>query len=255
MSNSTGHPRPYKVCTEVSPACPVSLTTQGYYPNKGINGFFAAAFGVAMVVCFAVGVKKRTWSYMAFITAGCALEMAGYAARVPLHDNPWDSSAFQTQIVAIILGPTLICISIYLTLKHVCLSLNPELSRIRPSLYPWIFVPGDVTCLLVQAIGGAIAASAGGASKAPNPKLLQNGNRAIIAGIVLQVVVLAFFGASAVDYYLRVKKWVKTPEAKPEAVELWHNRRFRMFVFAVGGAYCLILIRCIYRYVWPSDMY
>ncbi|KAH8911126.1 RTA1-domain-containing protein [Coniochaeta sp. PMI_546] len=244
MSNST---RPYYVCKEVSPACPVSKTTQGYYPNKGINIFFAAAFGVAMVVTFAVGVKKRTWSYMAFITAGCALELAGYAARVPLHDNPWNSEAFQTQIVAIILGPTLICISIYLTLKHVCLSLNPALSRIRPTLYPWIFVPGDVSCLLVQAIGGAIAASAGGASKAPNPKLLQNGNRAIIAGIVLQVVVLAFFGLSAVDYSLRVRKWIRSPEADPEAVALWNNKRFRLFIYGVSGAYFLILIRCIYR--------
>lgn len=108
-------------------------------------------------------------------------------------------------------------------------------------------MPGDVTCLLVQAIGGAIAASAGGASKAPNPKLLQNGNRAIIAGIVLQVIVLAFFGVSAVDYCLRVKKWIKTPGANPEAVELWYNKRFRLFVYGVSGAYCLILIRCIYR--------
>jgi hypothetical protein len=244
MSNSTHH---FQLCKEVSPECPVSKTTQGYYPNKGINIYFAAAFGVAMVVTFAVGVKKRTWSYMAFITAGCALELAGYAARVPLNDNPWNSSAFQTQIVAIILGPTLICISIYLTLKHVCLSLNPALSRIRPNLYPWIFVPGDVTCLLVQAIGGAIAASAGGNSKSPNPKLLDSGNRAIIAGIVLQVVVLAFFGLSALDYCLRVKKWIRSPEATPEAVALWNNRRFRLFVYGVAGAYCLILIRCIYR--------
>ena len=237
--------KPYEVCKEVSPSCPVSATTQGYLPNKGINIFFAVCFGIAMVVTFSVGVKKKTWSYMAFITAGCALELAGYAARVPLHDNPWNSNAFETQIVAIILSPTLICISIYLTLKHVCLSLNPSLSRIRPNLYPFIFVPADVTCLLVQAIGGSIAASAG--SKAPNPELLASGNRAIIAGIVLQVVVLAFFGASALDYALRVKKWVRTPGADPEAVALYNTKKFRRFCYAVATAYCLILIRCIYR--------
>lgn len=245
VNMATNATHSYRICKEVSPACPVSMTTQGYYPNKGINVFFAACFGIAMVVTFAVGVKKRTWSYMAFITAGCALEMAGYAARVPLHDNPWNSNAFETQIVAIILGPTLISISIYLTLKHVCLSLNPAISRIRPTLYPFIFVPADVTCLLVQAIGGSIAASAG--SKAPNPKLLASGNRAIIAGIVLQVVVLAFFGASALDYYVRAKKWIRTPEADPEAVSLWNTKKFRMFCYAVAAAYCMILIRCIYR--------
>lgn len=158
-------------------------------------------------------------------------------------DNPWNSNAFQTQICAIILGPTLICISIYLTLKHICLSLNPELSRVRPRLYPFIFLPLDVSCLLIQAIGGALAASAG----YEHPDLLQGGNRAIIAGICLQVVVLSFFGAVSIDYYLRVKKWIKGPDASPEALQMWNDRKFRMFVIAVAIAYSAILIRCIYR--------
>lgn len=127
----------------------------------------------------------------------------GYGARIPLTDNPLNKHAFETQIVAIILAPTLICISIYLTLKHVCLALNPALSRVRPHRYPFVFVPLDVSCLLVQAIGGALAASAA----LSDYKMVEHGNRCIIAGIVLQVVVLSFFGASAGDYFLRVKKW------------------------------------------------
>lgn len=249
MSNSTGGGLAYTfyACKEVSPECPVSRTTLGYYPNKGFNIFFAVMFGIAMVVCSSVGIRKRTWSYAAFITAGSALELAGYAARVPLGDNPWNSNAFETQIVAIILGPTLLCVSIYLTLKHICLSLNPALSRIRPSLYPWIFVPCDITCLLVQAIGGSIAASASAQGKAPNAQLLQAGNRLIIAGIALQVVVLSFFGLCAADYYRRMKGWVGTPEATPEAAALWNNKNFRMFIYAVTAAYFMILVRCIYR--------
>jgi len=157
----------------------------------------------------------------------------GYAARVPLSDNPFNRHAFETQICAIILAPTLLCISIYLTLKHVCLSLNPGLSRVRPHLYPFVFVPLDVSCLLVQAIGGALAASAG----YDNLALLQHGNRAIIAGIVLQVVVLLLFGITAADYHLRLGRWIRGGEADPDAVELWADRRFRMFVYAVSGAY------------------
>lgn len=167
----------------------------------------------------------------------------GYASRIPLADNPWNSSAFETQICAIILSPTLICISIYLTLKHICLSLSPELSRVRPNLYPFIFLPLDVSCLLIQAIGGALAASAGH----EKPNLLEHGNRAIIAGICLQVAVLAFFGTTSLDYYFRVRKWIATPDADPDAVATWNDKKFRMFVFAVTGAYSVILIRCIYR--------
>ena len=171
----------------------------------------------------------------------------GYAARVPLHANPWNQNAFETQICAIILAPTLICISIYLTLKHVCLALNPALARVRPNLFPFIFVPADVSCLLVQAIGGALAASSGSSSDHPNLKLVNGGNQAIIAGIALQVVVLLFFGVVSADYYLRVSKWIRTDEATPEAKALWADRKFRMFVYAVTGAYSTILIRCIYR--------
>lgn len=168
---------------------------------------------------------------------------SGYVARVLLHYNPWNSDAFQTQICAIILAPTLICISIYLTLKHVTLSLNPALSRLRPRLYPLIFVPADVSCLILQAIGGSLAASAG----YDNPNLLLSGDRVIIAGIALQSAVLGFFGVMVVDYYLRIRGWVARGEATPAALATWNDRRFRMFCGAVAGAYAGILIRCIYR--------
>ncbi|KAK4248309.1 RTA-like protein [Corynascus novoguineensis] len=233
----------YYSCTQVTPTCPVSATTLGYYPNRGINIFFVIGFAAAMVVTLILGLKRKTWSYTGFIAAGCALELAGYGARIPLTDNPWNKHAFETQIVAIILAPTLICISIYLTLKHVCLALNPALSRVRPHRYPFVFVPLDVSCLLVQAIGGALAASAA----LSDYKMVEHGNRCIIAGIVLQVVVLSFFGASAGDYFLRVKKWINSTEADPEAVTLWRDRKFRMFMYAVTAAYSGILIRCIYR--------
>ncbi|KAI0120368.1 RTA1-domain-containing protein [Hypoxylon sp. NC0597] len=244
-TNSTGPPQhiSFKHCTEVGPLCPVSATVLGYYPNLGVNAFLAAAFGLCMIGLVGTGIWKRTWGYSAALTAGCILEFAGYVARVLLHYNPWDSSAFQTQICAIILAPTLICISIYLTLKHVTLSLNPALSRLRPRLYPLIFVPADVSCLILQAIGGSLAASAG----YDNPNLLLSGDRVIIAGIALQSAVLGFFGAMVVDYYLRIRKWVASGEATPEALATWNDRKFRMFCYAVAGAYAGILIRCIYR--------
>lgn len=247
-SNVTITAHPYEDCTAVTAACPVSATTLGYYPNVGINYFIAICFGMATVGLVVTGVWKRTWSYSGFLTAGAALELAGYAARIPLHDNPWDKQAFETQICAIILAPTLLCIGLYLTLQHVCLALCPQLSRVRPTLYPWIFVPADVSCLLVQAIGGALAASAGYTSTS----LLSAGNHAIIAGIALQVVVLALFGLAALDYYVRVRRLIngRDPhglQPTPAALDLWASRHFRIFGRAVAAAYVCILIRCIYR--------
>ncbi|KAK1826175.1 RTA1 like protein-domain-containing protein [Podospora conica] len=236
----------YYSCTELSARCPVQATTLGYIPNAGVNYFLTIGFGLAGLTTLTIGVWKKTWSFMAFVTAGCMLEMAGYASRIPLASNPWNKHAFETQICAIVLAPTLLCVSIYLTLKHFCLALAPSLSRVRPHLYPFVFVPLDVSCLLVQAIGGALAASAG----YDNLAMLNHGNRAIIAGITLQVVVLLLFGAVAVDYYVRVRRRMGSggdDGVDPEARALWGERRFRMFLYAVTGAYAAVLVRCIYR--------
>ncbi|KAK8051594.1 hypothetical protein PG993_002979 [Apiospora rasikravindrae] len=250
MSSGTGngtapHRMSFKECTEISAFCPVQATVLGYYPNLGVNAFLCAAFAVCVLGLIGTGVWKRTWGYSTALAAGCILEFVGYIGRVQLSSNPWNDKAFQTQICCIILAPTLICISIYLTLKHVTLSINPEISRIRPKLYPLIFVPADVSCLILQAIGGGIAASAG----KNNPSLLLQGDHVIIAGIALQVAVLGFFGIMSLDYFIRARSWIKKGGASPEVLQLWNDKKFRMFVYAVAGAYTGIFIRCIYRIV------
>ncbi|KAM0325803.1 hypothetical protein ACHAQA_007105 [Verticillium albo-atrum] len=240
--------RPFDECSEVSLYCPVEATVLGYYPNFGANIFFAVAFGIAAVFSGYFGVKKRTWAYAVAVTGSAILEMAGYAGRVLLNKNPWNSDAFQLQICAIILAPTMLCVAIYLTLKHVALALNPSLSRIRPRLYPWIFLPADMSCLVLQAIGGGISAAAGRTDRV----LLDHGNRMIISGVALQVVVLLFFGLMGVDYWLRVKKYVHdgtTGAEKETALAVYNNAKFRKFVYAIAGAFTAVIIRCIYRIV------
>lgn len=110
--------------------------------------------------------------------------------------------------------------------------------------YPRIFLPADLSCLIVQAIGGGIAAAAG----KTKPELQKTGNRAIIAGVVLQVIVLAFFGIMGTDYLVRVTRWLKTPEARgTQGQRIWQDGKFRRFLCAVSGAYLAVFIRCIYR--------
>ncbi|KAH6673937.1 RTA1 like protein [Plectosphaerella plurivora] len=255
--NRTGETtgRLFKMCTEVTDICTVERTVLGYYPNFGANAFFAAAFLLFAAASGGIGVWKKTWTFTVTVTGGTALEGVGYIGRMMLNKNPWNTGAFQMQICAIILGPTFICVGIYLTLKHITLNLNPSLSRIKPRLYPWIFLPADVSCLVVQAIGGGLAGAAGN----KNPKLLQGGNRAIIAGVALQVVVLLAFGVLGVDYWLRLRKWVRAVEAAGgtlegedeemtrRAMQLYREPRFRKFAYAIAGAYGAILTRCIYR--------
>ncbi|GKT93565.1 RTA1 like protein [Colletotrichum tofieldiae] len=242
-ANDTTMRRPFRECTEVSQFCPVEMTVLSYYPNFGANIFFAVAFGLVVLASATIGTWKRTWTFMLFVTGGSVLETVGYVGRVLLHDNPWDKNAFQMQICTIILGPTFICAGIYLTLKHVSANLNPTLSRIRPRLYPLIFLPADLTCLIIQAIGGGLAAAAGQTNK----KLLDGGNQAIIAGIVLQVVVLVLFGAAGADYWIRVRKWAHAADHATGDIALYRARSFRSFIYGVAVAYACVMVRCIYR--------
>ena len=247
--------------------CDVNTTILGYRPIEGVNLFLAIAFGLCAILTIVIGTWKRTWSFSLAVGIGCALECVGkqqinigesqrqcvlivtqgYVARVPLHSNPCNTSAFQTQLVAIILGPTIICVGLYLTLKHIALAVNPMLSRISPRLLPFIFVPADVSCLVVQAVGGILAVKAGGDTGVKDPKLLDIGDKIIIAGICLQATVLGGFGFAAGDYLLRSKRWIKQGEPGEEITALWNNKRFKMFLFALIGAYVFIMIRCIYR--------
>ncbi|KAH7248917.1 RTA1 like protein-domain-containing protein [Fusarium redolens] len=236
-------PASFDDCTDITALCPVSATVLGYVPNKGSSIFFTVCFAILFLSSVGLGVWKKTWTYAATLGAGLLLETIGYIGRIQMDPNPWNSSAFQTQICCIIIAPTFICAAIYLTLKHVALALSPDLSRIHPRWYPRIFLPADLSCLIIQAIGGGVAAAA----KRNQPELARNGNRTIIAGVVLQVIVLLAFGAMGTDYYLRVKKYLHSSEAAHESLRVWQDKKFRMFGFAVSGAYFAILTRCIYR--------
>ncbi|KAI5463493.1 RTA1 like protein-domain-containing protein [Mariannaea sp. PMI_226] len=271
----------FDACTEVSADCPVEATVLGYIPNLGSSVFFSIGFGLLLLTSLTLGIWKRTWTYCVALSLGLLLECLGtswtppffsthsytntnndiicddlqtliscalktnigYVGRGIMYNNVWDKSGFQLQICCIIIAPTLICAAIYLTLKHIALALNPSLSRMAPHLYPRVFLPADLTCLIVQAIGGGVAAAA----PRNKPKIAQTGNRTIIAGVALQVVVLLAFGVMGTDYYLRVKKYMRSPEADPARLAVWNNRKFRIFGTSVAIAYSSILLRCIYR--------
>ncbi|KAL1857972.1 hypothetical protein Plec18167_001623 [Paecilomyces lecythidis] len=241
----SGH---FALCTEVSPQCPVQATTLGYAPNLGANVFFAVVFGLCTLVTFVVGVSRKTWTFAFAVTAGFAMETIGYIGRIILHYNAWSSNGFKIQIVCLILAPTLICAGIYLTLKHIALAVGPHLSRLNPRLYTWLFIPFDVFCLVLQGVGGGVDASA-----ETHPKLLKTGNNIIIAGIVLQVVILSIFGLLSLDFFWRASRYHGGNQdgdvtgKKSEQARVWREKKFRIFVGSVSLAYFGILIRCIYR--------
>lgn len=190
-------------------------------------------------------------------------EMVGYIGRLIMHQNPWSNAGFETQICCLVLAPSFLAAGIYLTLKHMVLYCGPEYSRIKARWYPWIFIGSDLGSIIVQAIGGGVAASA---KNSTNPALLTAGDALIIAGISLQAVTMSVCGAVVLDFFLRRRK-ARTVEMKTEAgaetegtvevnldaptlsndVYARSPLRFKIFCWAIGFSFFTILIRCVYR--------
>lgn len=181
---------------------------------------------------------------MTAMLIGTGLECAGYAGRIIMNSNPWSSAGFKLQIVCLVLAPSFMSASIDLTLKHIVIIFGPQLSRLKPSLYTWLFIGLDFFSILLQAIGGALAAS--GETKR---KLLDIGNDIILAGIVMQVVQLLLFGATSAWYIYSVYKYSKTHELPKRGQIYLQDWKFKAFAIAVTIAFFAILIRCIYRWV------
>ena len=153
----------YRTCTDagVTPQCPLSATTYGYYPDLPANAFFLAFFALLFVGSLGIGIWSKTWTYTLALGGGTLLEALGYLGRVLMHSNPWNKQGFEMQICCLVLGPSFVAAAIYLTLKHFVLYCGPEHSWLKARLYPWVFVGCDFASIVMQAIGGGVAAGGG----------------------------------------------------------------------------------------------
>jgi hypothetical protein len=156
------------------------------------------------------------------------------------HNNPFSENGFMIQICCLIIAPAFVAAGIYLTLKHVVISFGQEWSRLRPAWYTYLFIAGDIISLTLQGAGGGTASSAD-----PDTAMLDVGTNLMIAGVVFQVVVLAFFAYFFVEYAIRTYR--RRDVLSAGAMELFHAPLFRWFMGAVVVAYVGIFVRCVYR--------
>jgi RTA1 like protein len=241
-TDDTQHGNPLD-CTEVTSRCRVEDSIYGYYANLPANAFFVALFGVCLAVNLAFGIKYKTWTYMVAMSLACLASAIGYAGRILLHSNPFDTIGFQIQICCLTLSPAFNSAAIYLMLKHIVRRFGRRWSRLRPKYYTWGYITADILALILQAAGGGLAATASG-----NNSQLNTGTNLMIAGICWQVATLVIFGAMVTDFLIRrfLFSGASTP-LSPQAQATRNDRNFKIFVPSLVIAYFAVLIRCVYR--------
>lgn len=227
--------------------CPAKWSVVGYQPSVPANAVFIAAFALSLLLhaaqAFYYWRKGRpTWTFSTLVCLGCADEIAGYAGRMLLHDNPFSFIAFLVQIICVTTAPVFFCAAIYITLSATIAVVDPAKSRFHPRWFYWTFIPCDIISLVLQAVGGAMS------SLATTKAAVDRGVNISLAGLVFQVVTLVVFSALFVDYLWRCGFFGKTSkQAFP--------RQLRVFLVFLFLATLFVFIRCAYRIKELSEGY
>lgn len=216
-----------------------------YIPNH--DATLAAFICFSLVCLFNIAVSlwyKQWWFGISFLIA-TLLEIFGYIGRFLSSTNPTNTNYYIMQTVCITVAPAFIMGGVYFLLAKFAMIYGPNVSRLRPMWYSYIFVSRDAFSIFLQGAGGAIASTA-----VQRGKSAANGTHIMVAGLAFQVVSITLFLLFCGDFYIRVVKAKRQGFTFNPAYE--HIRSSKVLVpFLSAGIICtvLIYIRCIYRTV------
>ena len=135
-------------------------------------------------------------------------------------------------------APVYFAAAIYVLIYQIVCYIDRSASRVNPKFFYWVFIPADIISLILQAAGGAMSSTSNGSSQA--------GVNIALAGLIFQVITLAFFSICVLDYmYCSRRTWM--------AAKL--PRRFVNFCIWLTLATVFIITRCGYRVYELSEGY
>ncbi|SMQ50064.1 unnamed protein product [Zymoseptoria tritici ST99CH_3D7] len=235
MSNGMEHP--FDDCKIGT--CPMSEANFTYIPDLAGNVAYLTIFAVILVPQLYFGIRYKTWGYFVGMVGGIVLEIIGYVGRVQLHFNPFPFDPFLLYLICLTIGPAFLSAAIYLCLGRIVVVYGEGISRVQPRAYSILFISCDFLSLVLQAAGGALAATG------DTPADGQTGVNIMIAGLSTQVVSLLLFIILGAEFAWRVRKH---PDQLDERFRSLRNTKlWTMFLVGLAVATVTIFIRCVFR--------
>ena len=180
-----------------------------------------------------IPLLETCWRTQPANVSGTSVQVVGYAARIGSHHDPYSIPAFSIQAIFILVSPALYAASIYMILARLILSIHSaHLSIVPVRWMTRVFVTFDVVSFALQGGGGGIQA-------AGTLELFEIGEKVIIAGLFVQIVVFSFFVVTAASFHKRRLSAGPAPGSVP-----W--RRHLTVLYVVSA---IILVRSIFRVV------
>lgn len=118
--------------------------------------------------------------------------------------------------------------------------MDRSLSRLKPQIIYWNFIPCDIISLILQAVGGAFSCVGS------NKNDIQVGVDISLAGLIFRVVTLVIFCILFADYLLTCKR-----------SSIWNEieKLVKIFLAWLFCSILLISLRCVYRIVELHEGY
>ncbi|PKK49652.1 hypothetical protein CI102_5424 [Trichoderma harzianum] len=201
----------------------------GYWPSLGAGIAFDVLFGLALIGHVIQAIRFRRWTSILF-AIGALTEAIGWAGRTWNAKCPYNHDAFLMQITTLIIAPTFFAAGLYVLLGTLINELGPQTSSLSPSYYAIIFCTCDVISLVVQAVGGALAARATVEVNGDS----STGTHIMVAGIAFQLFTMSVFALLVVDFLRRARGLVI-------------KRPIKLVLIGLFVAFLMIYIRSIYR--------
>ncbi|KAL7418454.1 hypothetical protein Q5752_006912 [Cryptotrichosporon argae] len=168
-----------------------------YTPSAAWSIVFIVLFSLSGAVHCVQAWRARSWPVYSTLVVGALLEVLGYAGRLWSSRNVYIDTPYLMQICVLIIAPVWFSGYCYTALGQAITRLGPEYSILPPRWYFALFLFADIVSLVLQAVGGGMAASA------LSGQSTVRATHIMLGGIVFQVATMALFLVLGADFVAR----------------------------------------------------
>ncbi|OBT98868.1 hypothetical protein VE01_03295 [Pseudogymnoascus verrucosus] len=206
-----------------------------YTPSLPAAYVFMGSFAFLTIAHIIYMFPLRSWYFLSFILGGIC-ETFGYYGRTKAHENISEIGSWMLQNVLILGGPTFLAATVYMTLGRYIVALDAhDHAMIAPRWITRIYILIDVLCFVSQFMGAGIQASG-------DPKIINIGNKAILGGLIFQLVAFAFFVLMAIRVHSRLNGRHEVYTAMPSRWPMSRKYFWGLYVVSV-----LFIVRNLVR--------
>ncbi|KAF4617560.1 hypothetical protein D9613_006420 [Agrocybe pediades] len=235
-----------------------------YLPTRAIAIVMILLFGVATAIHLGQALKYRMYWLIPTVGLCGAGELIGWAGRLWSSIDPISRHPFEIQITCTIVAPTPFLAASFVIFGELIKRLGFQYSRLGPKWYTIIFCTCDVISLVVQGVGGGIAATAN------TLKGANLGAHIMLGGIGFQFLIIILFSLFALEYFYRYSRDVPVSKEVEIGSKILDSDshsttniagryrgvitlRQKVMAYSLVFTTTLLFIRAVYRLVELSD--